>query len=257
MAYYKRRYYRRKRGYYGSRRYRKSNFARKKARQLRQTDKNRIIVSSQPMFIPANFSKDFNPTGVTGKFTPIQFFNPFYHLLGYTVTDGHGASIPKLKTFDNFCKMFDEFKINAMRVKIQMVSLPPNSNNTACIVRSAIDKNGLSPEFIAQTDKLQLLTFQSYSSFNSKIINNSELYSLYRTFYPIGPFQRGRYLGCSQSYSGEGLKINERNENWTYMPICMVQFYSSDTQDVVQQVTYNVTYDFDITFKGQRNVVTA
>ena len=189
-------------------------------------------------------------------------------LVGWTSNAQTPVVTPGLQAFENFRVLFDQFKVNAIRVKLQIVSQPNTSNSsTAMIVRSAIDRNGLAPAF---NDTLQAqststpatiaaadTTFESYSSFNSKIINSSDLYSLYRTFYPVGK-ERGQWYGASFNYNGlaHAYDANVSNIIFPFRPILMLQFMSSNLGNSAVE-SYNVSFDFDITFKGQRNLSSA
>lgn len=261
MAYrwrYRRSY---KRRYRGRRKYR-SRFTRKLARSIAQKDTCRLILSSKPTLISAKF---LNVDAQTGLYqTQIAWINPMLELVGYTPTGGQQQ--PGLASFENFRSLFDQFKVNAIRVKVQIVAQPNGSSGyTAMVVRSAIDRNGLAPAFntalISQSDADPTTVsaadkiFESYSSFNSKIINSSDLYSLYRTFYPVGR-ERGQWYGASFNYTGIANKneANLSNIIYPFRPILMIQFMSSNLPVNAANEVYNISFDYDITFKGQRNI---
>ena len=250
---------------YGRRRYYKNRFTRKLARSLAQKDTCRLILSSKPELFSLKF---ISMDASTGLFqTEIKPFNPMRRLVGWASNAETPVVTKGLDAFENFRKLFDQFKVNAIRIKLQIVAQPSGSNvNAAMIVRSAIDRNGLAPEFNSllvdqdvETPTSANInaanpTFESYSSFNSKIINSSDLYSLYRTFYPIGK-ERGQWYGASFKYEGlaHDYDANTSNIIYPFRPILMLQFM---TQGIAssQVESFNVSFDFDVTFKGQRNL---
>ena len=264
MARYRRYYgYRR-----GMRRYyrRRSAFSRKIRRSLNQTDTSRIIVSSKPTIETLNYVNMASVSGLTGWYTVLKAFNPLYNLFGM-VNENGTVVIPELPAFGRFRDLFDQVKVNAIKIKVQIISQPLPTANSAGIVRTAIDRNGLSPEYatniLAQNTQTPatlvpaLNTFESYSSFFTKIINISDLYATGKIFKPS--YKDKQWLGCSfqfkgtaQGYQSEALLSDPL---FPFKPIFMMQLYLSNIDPQVQStMQYSVQYDFDLTFKGQRNI---
>ena len=266
--------YRYRRSRYGRRRWygrRKSGnrFTRKLRRSLNQKDTCRIILSSKPLV----YTKTYVPKTqgalleYNGAYTKLMTFNPMFTLMG--CSNGQSVLENPLPGFSRFRDLFDQFKVNAVRLRIQIISQPLPNVNAAGLLRTAIDRNGLAPalntaiqqqddstehadsDTIAACNKM----FESYSSFQQKIINSSDLYSIYRTFYPVGR-EKGQWYGASHMFTVSALSDRDLSDfQYPFKPIMFLQFYlSSLTNNGGKDVTFNIVYEYDITFKGQRNI---
>lgn len=269
MARYRRYYgYRYRRLRYGRRR---SAFSRKIRRSLNQTDTSRIIVSSKPIIETLTYVQP-DTTNMPGWYTVVKAFNPLYNLFGMKDDSGN-VLINELPAFGRFRDLFDQVKVNAIKIKVQLISQPLPTANSAGIVRTALDRNGLAPEFATNivnqttstpaTLKAATNTFESYSSFFTKIINISDLYATGKIFKPS---QKDKtWLGCSFMFTGSPnssttagkYKIEELLSDplFPFKPIFLMQLYLNaiDTQSS-QTMSYSVQFDYDLTFKGQRNI---
>ena len=267
--YGRRRYYN---SYYPRRysRYRRptktSSFTRKIYKSINQKDTCRIILNSKPEQMRIKFWQNDQQTHL-GMYTKVLTFNPLVELFGGKYnTPNTPVTLPSLPSFDRFRVLFDQVKINAIRLKIQIVAQPISTTNAAIIIRNALDRNGLNKQF---SDKLTDQTtfekissvssdLESYSSFNSKIVNINDLYSLYRSFYPYGVQQRGVWYGCSQTFEfPDNGSVNQADFQFPFKPILMLQFYTNmsaiPTNGDLHEII-NVSYEYDLTFRGQRNI---
>ena len=70
--------------------------------------------------------------------------------------------------------------------------------------------------------------------------------------------ERGQWYGASFNYNGmdHAYDANVSNIIYPFRPILMLQFMSSNLGNSAVE-SYNVSFDFDITFKGQRNLSSA
>lgn len=254
-----------------TRKYR-SRFTRKLARSLTQKDTCRLIITMKPLTKTLDFITLDSNQGYLGACTKIVTINPMYTLVGYQWGSGVNDKVAGLAGFKNFTNLFDQFKINAIRVKIQIVSQPMSAGSNAIIVRSAIDRNGISSELntkintadtAAAGDPLKAAIvaenqiFETYSSFNTKVINVTDLYSLYRTFYPVGK-ERGTWYGSSFHFEPSSATTTNLSEfMYPFKPIIMLQFATNAVASATGTTeVFNISIDYDITFKGQRNINT-
>ena len=263
MAYYRR--YRRRYGRYGRRRYyRRSANGRFKAKirkSVQQRDMFRVIVSSKPSFESMNFVAKSDSTA--GYVTPILIYEPLTTLFGYKITEGNDYA--RLGSFSNFAKLFDQVKINAVRLKLSVTSIPAPSTNAAITVKQCLDKNGVNSDFasklvtqigsstIGEIESAQA-EMESYSSFYSRLVNQTDLYSIYKTFIPSGLQQKGFWYGCSyhpEFPNGAARLTSDITTPWK--PVFLIQF---DTPSLVENggrtIGFNYQWEFDLTFKGQR-----
>lgn len=245
-------YRRRYRPRYSKRRsYRSSRFVSKRRRSMRQMDTTRIIVSSPTNFITVKLDKANTPDGASGCATPVIVMDPFLDLVGTS----DASPIPPNVSFASFAALFDQFHVNAMRIKVQFVTIPNLSSATvqcAVQIRSAMDRNGLAVAWNTMTEPNRSKTIQTYSSFNQQLFNINELYSLYKSFYPSTVTERAQWFGSS-------FKLSDKNHNPNiavpFKPVVMLQLISSILPTgVIQDASYSVTVDYDISFKGQRRL---
>lgn len=262
MAYYRR--YRRYRRYGRRKYYRRSANGRFKAKirkSVQQRDMFRVIVASKPSFESMIFVAKTDSTA--GYVTPILIFEPLTTLFGYKITDG--SDFPRLGSFSNFAKLFDQVKINAVRLKLSVTSIPAPSTNAAITIKQCLDKNGVNSDFatklvtqigsstINEIESAQA-EMESYSSFYSRLVNQTDLYSIYKTFIPSGLQQKGFWYGCS--YHPEFVNAASRltsDITTPWKPVFLIQF---DTPSLVENggrtIGFNYQWEFDLTFKGQR-----
>lgn len=273
MSYYsyRRSKYGRRRRYY--RHYRKgsSRFTRKLRRSLNQKDTCRLILTSKPETVTLQYNNlEDQTSGTVGYYTKVMTFNPMYKLMGaVTNTNPPVTLIEPMQGFIKFQELFDQFKVNAIRIRIQVVAQPAPQTYCAGLLRTAIDRNGISPQFntaiesqvnaptegykdtIIAANKI----FESYSSFQQKIMNSTDMYAIYRTFYPIGK-EKGTWFGASHTYvENDNEHFNISNHEYPFKPILFLQFFISSLQaNGGSNVMYNIQFEYDITFKGQRNI---
>lgn len=270
-------YYRYRRGRYGRRRryYRRSykggnRFTRKLRKSLNQKDMCRIILSSKPeiynpKYIDFGNTPTTSPPVLNGYYTRLLTFNPMYKLMGCTnPADPQHNWVDPMAGFVRFKDLFDQFKVNAIRIRIQLVSQPTPKTYSAGLLRTAIDRNGIAPGFanqIAAQDETDASTIspcnktlESYSSFQQKIMNATDLYTIYRTFYPIGK-EKGSWFGASHMYSATSSSDFDVSDYlYPFKPILFLQFFLSSLDIAGSSCMFNVQFEYDITFKGQRNI---
>lgn len=263
MAYY-RRYYRR-RGRYGRRRYyRRSANGRFKAKirkSVQQRDMFRVIVSSKPLVQSYDFvAKSISNTGYVTQIMP---FEPLTNLFGYKITGG--ADVTRLGSYANFAKLFDQVKINAVRLKVSVTSIPAPSTNAAIQIKQCLDKNGINNDLatkittqiqnpiIANIEAAQT-EMESYSSFYARLVNQNDLYSIYKTFIPSGIQQKGFWYGSSyhpEFASNQARLTPDLTTPWK--PVFLIQF---ETPSLIENggktLTFQYQWEYDLTFKGQR-----
>lgn len=252
-----------------TRKYR-SRFTRKLARSLTQKDTCRLIITQKPTTQSLKFVSLASTGNVgLGYCTKAILINPMYLLTGYEYPSGGSTvKVDGLPGFGKFRELFDQFKVNAIRVKVQIVAQPIGATSSAIVVRSAIDRNGIASEFnnlINAQDDTSGATInavnevlETYSSFNTKIINVTDLYSLYRTFYPVGK-ERGTWYGSSFKFTPASENTTSLSEfMYPFKPLIMLQFAANNVdQQSAGMETFNISIDYDITFKGQRNITSA
>lgn len=251
--------YRRRRPY--RRRYRRNPFRRKVSRQMRQLDTNRMILNSPTRIVSLAMAAQ-NISSITGATaTKVFIVNPLISLIGTL----DGTTVKRDTTFTAFANLFDEFKLNAIRVKIQVLSTPTASTSTATgatFIRSAVDLNGFDSSAntfkgvegpgLSTADGSEFANFlQTYSSYNQQTVNNNALYPFWKTFYPRGS-ARGQWIGCSTKLPNTN--INNPDQDYPFKPIIMWQVVTpiSSLGGAAGACMISIDIDYDVTFKGQR-----
>lgn len=262
--------YLRRRNRYGRRR--RNPFKSKVYRQMRQLDTNRIIINAPTRLISLSLAQGYNPQDISSPTnapiavsTPVYIIDPIALLIGGKTSTG--TTLAKDVSFNNFAVLFDQFKINAVRMKIVPYSLPQNSNaltNAATFYRTAVDLNGFDPSMNEAKGYQSPIHnpvegnafpnfIMTYSSYNQRQVNSTALYPIWQTFYPRGQ-ARNLWLGCSFSFDGN-LDHNPHLD-FNFKPIFMIQIVTPNiTTTGVPNASFGLDIDYDITFKGQRRPV--
>ena len=266
MPFYRRRYgfRRRFRRRYGSR----NIFKTKLRRQIRQSDSNRVIINGQPSLISLKVSNLISPDNMkTMLATGVVIVDPLLMLLGDKTN-----KVTRDQTFNAFANLYDQFKVNAMRVKLNIfnINCAAKAENAPTYFRSAVDLNGFdanmntkqfwvdifgtTPELPTSEQRTWANFLNSYGSFTQQQINVAAIYPFYRTFYPKGT-DRYCWYGCSQKLEDA---THNPNLDFKFKPCIMCQFLLApkSTTDSGTQTTGTIDvqfeFDFDVTFKGQR-----
>ena len=240
-------------------------FKSKVYRQMRQLDTNRIIVNAPTRLINLTLKSEYNPSDLTNAGTissPVYIIDPISMLIGGKTSTG--TALAKDISFSNFSALFDQFKINAVRIKIVPYSLPQNSNsltNAATFYRTAIDLNGFDSSCNDKTGYESVIHtptdgngfpnfIMTYSSYNQRQVNSTALYPMWQTFYPRGQ-ARNMWLGCS--YTFDGNLDHNPHLDFNFKPLYMIQIITPTiSTSTNQNASFGLDIDYDITFKGQR-----
>lgn len=222
-----------------------------------------MIVSSRPETITLNFVQMANGSWMT-KIVPLL---PLTRLLGTSVEKQSFGSKAKLLSFSKFADLFDQFKINACRAKLSLISQPTTLGSNAVQVRTCLDHNGVSSNFASaiitqnstvSKENIQAANnlFESYSSFYTRLMNQGDLYSIYKSFYPTGIQERGFWYGCSFQPAWTDSQILTPDIDYPFKPVYCFQFCTNGlASGQTYSVIYTLQWEYDITFKGQRNIV--
>lgn len=181
----------------------------------------------------------------------------------------------KSEFFSNYANMYDQFKINRIKIKLTQ----GNATTNAFTLVSAWDRNGLD---LAQLDitsnalsgKAELSqNIRTYSSAVTKSVSNGSSFSMVRYLAPstmaeksqwIAPAQlkdwyQGYTAGSSNRYQQfnflSGVSVDSTNPsyiptdiNLQFKPTFLMTLWSQDVSSAV----YNCEFDISVTFRGMR-----
>ena len=161
--------------------------------------------------------------------------------------------------YNNFAQMYDQIKMNAVRVKITLLSaasaIYSTTNNPVFV--SAWDRNGGSRDSSAGSTLLTSFNLiSSYGSAQTRPLTQGANFGVMRTLYASSMEEKSQYVPTSSlptASSDDGIQ-GDIYKQVAFRPILFLGIYSQ-TKDTAQQqsLVFNVEWQFDVTFRGTRN----
>lgn len=158
--------------------------------------------------------------------------------------------------FNNFAQMYDQIKLNGVKVKITLLSASTaiySATNNPVFV-SAWDRNGLSA---AGTTQLPTYTLTaSYGSALTRPLTQGANFGVTRYIYASTMSEKSQYLPTADIHRKNGLSTDDdlpSYEEIQFRPILLMAIYSGNTVSSSQELKFNVEWEFDVTFRGLRN----
>lgn len=158
--------------------------------------------------------------------------------------------------FNNFAQMYDQIKMNGVKVKITLLSASSSiysaTNNP--VFASAWDRNGLSGSGLTQPAPSFTLT-SSYGSAMTRPLTQGANFGVIRYIYASTMSEKSQYIATADLYNGAGSSPDDstNGEDLQFKPILLMAIYSASTSTSQQELTFNVEWQFDVTFRGTRN----
>lgn len=157
--------------------------------------------------------------------------------------------------YDLFAQMYDQIKLNAVKVKITLLSAAENifsSTNNPVFV-SAWDRNGL---VTATTNPAEPFKFvSSYGSAITRPMTVGANFGMERYLYASTMSEKSQYVSTSII---DNLAANSKDDSqygnpFPFKPTLLLAVYSSASDTAQQTLNFNVEWQFDVTFRGTRN----
>lgn len=154
--------------------------------------------------------------------------------------------------FSHFAQMYDQIKMNGVKVKITLLSASSSiysaTNNPVFV--SAWDRNGLSgPSGLAPAPSFTLTS--SYGSALTRPLTQGANFGVTRYIYASTMSEKSQYIPTSMFPTNKDDSTN--HEEWQFRPILLMAIYSASTSTSQQELTFNIEWQFDVTFRGTRN----
>lgn len=157
--------------------------------------------------------------------------------------------------YDNFAEMYDQIKLNAVKVKITLLSASSSiysaTNNPVFVC--AWDRNGLSPNSYISDAPFKYVS--SYGSAITKPLTVGANFGMQRYLYASTMSEKSQYVSVKMlSLIATGNdSSNDITSPLPFKPVLLMGVYSADSSQTPSTLKFNVEWQFDVTFRGTRN----
>lgn len=162
--------------------------------------------------------------------------------------------------FMNYATMYDQYKLNAVRVGIEMTYIGNDLLNSATFpsICTAWDRNGIKPRVVQVGEQntpgfvLPIYdTVSSYSSANEKTLYYGSRWGVVRQLDASSMMEKSVYVGTVNTKD----ILSNDNLYSAWNPILLMSLKCPRTVSVNSSVIFQLHYQFDITLRGLRKVV--
>lgn len=175
------------------------------------------------------------------------------------VAINHWDQLRQSQYFPNYAPMFDQIKINSIRVKItgSQAGSAMTSNVSPAIV-CAFDRNGLS---VGQS--INSSTISTYSSAQLKQWSTGNAFCMYQYIYPSTIMEKGQYLPTESLVESTGADAISKNPcnnlSDPTLPFKPITLLAVDMGGVVfsaaQTFSFTIEFEYNVTFRGMRKPI--
>ena len=159
--------------------------------------------------------------------------------------------------YNLFIQMYDQIKINAIKVKITLLSATQNifsaTNNPVFV--SAWDRNGISTQ--SETPEQPFRFVSSYGSAITRPMTVGANFGMERYLYASTMGEKSQYVPTAfiDELTATAYNADEatRGSPFPFKPTLLMAVYSSASDATEQTLNFNVEWQFDVTFRGTRN----
>lgn len=156
--------------------------------------------------------------------------------------------------FNNLAQMYDQIKLNGVRVKITLLSASSSiysaTNNPVFV--SAWDRNGTA----ANNGGTPLPTFtlaSSYGSAMTRPLTQGANFGVTRYIYASTMSEKSQYIATADINAVTEVAEDNAADPVIFRPILLMAIHSEATSSSQQELKFNVEWQFDVTFRGTRN----
>lgn len=173
---------------------------------------------------------------------------------GSAVAINHWDSLRQSTFFNNYAPMYDQMKIDKIRIKI--TGSQGGSAQTANIsptVVIAFDRNGIDA---GQTVSVETVSTYSSSQIKSWSVGNA--FVMYQTIYPSTIMEKGQYVPTdSLEAPGDNADPSNpcTNESFSALPFKPITFLGVSTGfnvTAANAFAFTIEYEYTVTFRGMR-----
>ena len=178
-----------------------------------------------------------------------------------TIVRNCNALLCDAQYFQNYLGMYDQYKLNAVRVSLEMTYIGNellNAQKFPSIV-TAWDRNGVKINSIKTQDPntftYQLPNYEcvtSYSSANEKTIYYGSRWGVVRQLDAASMMEKSLYIPTSNTR--DVLTFGNMYSAWN--PQLLIALQTSTGVQAIQSAVISIHWQFDVTLRGLRKVVT-
>lgn len=171
----------------------------------------------------------------------------------------HWDQLRQSEFFPNYAPMFDQVKINSIRIKItgSQAGSAMTSNISPAVV-CAFDRNGLS---VGQSVSSKAIS--TYSSAQLKQWSTGNAFSMYQYIVPSTIMEKGMYLGTEALVEPTGTNAvstnpcsNLSDPMLPFKPITLLAVDMGGVSATAPQTfAFTIEFEFNVTFRGMRKPV--
>ena len=158
--------------------------------------------------------------------------------------------------FNNFAQMYDQIKLNGVKVKITLLSASSSiysaTNNPVFV--SAWDRNGLATNAGGSAPLPSFTMTSSYGSAMTRPLTQGANFGVTRYIYASTMSEKSQYVATADLAMLSGTAAeDDLADAVAFRPILLMAIYSASTSTSQQELKFNVEWQFDVTFRGTRN----
>nr|WDW25909.1 MAG: putative capsid protein [Canine stool-associated circular virus] len=234
------RYSRRRYGYSRSRSSRRRALG--NARSARAQRDNATVVINRIASFPITVTGSSSGSGSTTVYSG-------------STTINHWNQLRLSQYFPNYSPMYDQVKIDKIRVKItgSQAGSAVTSNISPAII-AAFDRNGLD---VAQN--LTSAAISTYSSAQLKQWSTGNSFVMYQTIYPSSIMEKGQYIPTNSLQDPTSVTattnpcVNQSDPTLPFKPITLLAVDMGGVTAAADQVfSFTVELEYTVTFRGMR-----
>ena len=159
--------------------------------------------------------------------------------------------------YPNYAPMYDQFKIDKIRMKVTGSQLGTAATANTAIspaVVLAFDRNGLN-----EGQQLSSALISTYSSAQLKNWSTGNAFVMYQTIYPSTIMEKGQYIPTSALQDPEtdtesnNPCVNTSDSALPFKPISLLAVDLGGTSfPATQTFAFTIEYEYTVTFRGMR-----
>lgn len=156
--------------------------------------------------------------------------------------------------YNNYAPMYDQMKIDKVRLKITGNQSGSVTANLAPAVVLAFDRNGLN-----DGQQVSVSAISTYSSAQLKQWSTGNAFAMYQTIYPSTIMEKGQYIPTaslespSDNTESSNPCVNTSDSTLPFKPITLIGVdLGLAATGGAQTFAFTVEYEFTVTFRGMR-----
>ena len=170
------------------------------------------------------------------------------------VAINHWDSLRQSQYYPNYAPMYDQMKIDKIRVKItgNQAGTAQTSNVSPAVV-CAFDRNGLSAGQV-----LSSTAISTYSSAQLKQWSSGNAFAMYQNIYPSSIMEKGMYIPTESLQDPQDVAITtnpctlESDPTLPFKPVTFISVDLGFDAPANQTFAFTVEYEYTVTFRGMR-----